>query len=102
MSLQEYTDKMKKIQSQILEFLEDEEASEENFKTLLTLLSISDRYELKLILLMISKISNNHHRCLHFFTKIERILGILFTENKNMFSNTEIFNIFKNNKRILL
>ena len=48
------------------------------------------------------KISNNYHRKINFFEKITRILK-LFKENIiNYFSNSEIFNIFKENRILLL
>ena len=62
----------------------------------------SSKDDFRLFLLIISRISDNHHRYAKFLSKIEQIL-IYFGEqmNKN-FSNCEIFDIFKNNKKILL
>ena len=51
---------------------------------------------------LISKIENNYHRFPYFFSKIERILLFFKESVKKYFSNSEIFNIFKSNKRILL
>ena len=106
MSSQEYLNIMKDIQENILTFLEEEDNSEENFIILKSKFEdtrIKDHlYELLSLLHLISKIGNNHHRFPNFFRKIERILLIFKEDIKKYFPNSEIFNIFKNNKRILL
>ena len=58
----------------------------------------------KLILLfrLIVTFANYHKRSPFFFNKIEQIILIFQVEMKNYFSNREIFNIFKSNKRLLL
>ena len=106
MNSQEYLDIMKGIQESILYFLEDEANSEENFLILENKfkdIKISEnRYELLSLLHLILKISNNHYRFPNFFSKIERILLKFKKEITKYFSNFEIFNIFKSNKRLLL
>ena len=97
---------MNEIQEHILNFLEEEANSDINFLILedkLNNLIISDNhYYLLSLLHLISKIANNHHRFPLFFSKIERILLIFKEDIKKYFSNSEIFNAFKSNKRILL
>ncbi|KAK8865465.1 hypothetical protein M9Y10_011013 [Tritrichomonas musculus] len=106
MSSQEYLDMMKNIQESILNFLGEEAKSEENFLILEEIFNnsiISDnKYYLMSLLHLISKIGNNFHRFPNFFIKIERILLIFKEDIKKYFSNSEIFNFFKSNKRILL
>ena len=106
MNSKEHFDAMKDIQENILYFLEEENNSEENFIILQRKFNdtkIKDNlYELLYLLHLISKIGNNHRRFSNFFSKIERILHIFKKDIKNYFPNSEIFNIFKNNKRILL
>ena len=61
-----------------------------------------DIEELCGFLQLIAKIEKNHHRDAQFFIKIEKIL-LYFEENiKLNLSSTEIFQIFKKSKRILL
>ena len=48
------------------------------------------------------KISKNYHRYPIFFQKIEQIVNYLVPTIKQSFTNTELFNIFKRNKRFLL
>ena len=58
--------------------------------------------DLKSLLHLILKIANNHHRTPQFNNKIEKILLYFFTKIKQTLSNSEIFQLFKNNKKILL
>ena len=106
MSSQEYLDTMKDIQENILYFLEEGANSEENFLILESKFNdtkISDnKYYLLSFMYLISKVGNNNHRFPNFFTKLDRILLFFKEDIKKYFSNSEIFNIFKSNKRILL
>ena len=106
MELQEYLEKKKTIQHNLLDFLEKDDDTEENYQNLIKLISdqkiTKDRQELKSFLYLISKISNNHHRTINLFDKIEKIIQFLVNQIKQTFSNDEIFDIFKNNKKILL
>ena len=106
MSFQAYLDTMKDIQDNILNFLEEEVNSEENFLILEKKFKdtkISDNiYDILSLLHLISRIWNNSYRFPNFFSKLERILLIFKKDIKKYFSNSEIFNIFKSNKRILL
>lgn len=58
--------------------------------------------ELQELLYLIAKISNNHRRNPAFFGKFEQILLHFEPDIKKNFTNSEIFNIFKINKRLLL
>ena len=51
---------------------------------------------------LIVSIVNNHHRFQNFISKVERVLRHFKQDLQKYFSNSEIFNIFKDNKRILL
>ena len=55
-----------------------------------------------LFLHLLTKISDNHHRIPDFFDKIGRILQVFQVDIKKYYKNSEKFNIFKSNKRILL
>ncbi|KAK8889062.1 hypothetical protein M9Y10_033805 [Tritrichomonas musculus] len=101
-----YLEEIRQIQSDLLEFLDDEPNNEENFIKLsasFEYYNINDtQNKLKLILRLISKISNNYNRKKDFFDKIDRVLTHFKDKIKEYFSNFEIFRIFKSNKRILL
>lgn len=106
MDVQDYLDKMKKIQNNILYFLNDENNIEENFQNIINSCDAhnihDDEYSLKSILHLIMNITNNHYHMHDFFNKIERILIFFKNDIKSKFQNWEIFNIFKSNKRIIL
>ncbi|KAK8842482.1 hypothetical protein M9Y10_026071 [Tritrichomonas musculus] len=103
--LQNYLHKIKKIQNSVLQYIDDEQNLEENFQNLLQMLNdqkiLEDRPTFKLILHLISTISNNHHRSPTFSSKFERILNQIKNDITKNFSNYEIFQIFKKNPKIL-
>ena len=106
MSIQEYIEDMKKIQSNLLLFLEEESNTEDNFENLRNLLIKQkiqeDKHIFSSFLYLLAKIVDNHHRGPNFFDKIFQILQILKSDIKRCYSNSEIFHLFKNNKRVLL
>ncbi|KAK8871274.1 hypothetical protein M9Y10_006990 [Tritrichomonas musculus] len=102
----EYFAMMSGILNQILEYIDNESDPEIEFHSLSELLiqqEISrNKFLLKELLHLLVKISNNYHRNSGFFSKIQAILSLFKTEILKYYSNFEIFNIFKNNKRLLL
>lgn len=105
MSTQDFLEGMNEIQTFLLQFLDDQDNTEENFKIFKSILEKQNiknkQHELRLFLRLLLKISNNHHRTAHFFDKIDRILD-LFKDNLSKYSNSELFSIFNGNKRLLL
>lgn len=73
----EYINKMKEIEENILQFLDNEVANDANLESISSLLDNSqikdDKYKLKGVLRLISHISNNYHRSKSFFSKVEYI-----------------------------
>ena len=106
MDIDQTLEDLKTIQDHLLDYIEDEENTKDNFYRLIILfddLNITDdHYDFKSILKLIVKISNNHHHGPKFYHKIDNILNLFKDEIKKYFTNSEIFNIFKSNKRILL
>ena len=106
MSIESWIDKMKNVQRVFLEYLRDESNLEENFENLIQIIKdqqiAEERYDFKEFLHLIDKIMNNHKRVNNFLNKIERILQHIKSKITEYFSNDEIFEIFKYNKRILL
>ncbi|KAK8844336.1 hypothetical protein M9Y10_024550 [Tritrichomonas musculus] len=91
-------------QKSLLKFIKNNK--EENFQELTNIIEnekiIDNKYDFKSFLHLISKISNNHYIFLGFHEKIEQLLSNYRNQMQNYFTNDEIFNIFKSNKRILL
>ena len=104
--IRSYMEKFKEIQESLFEYLDDQSTDEVIFNNLILLLEKHKMKEnpndLRLVLHLITKISNNYHRAPNFFTKIEKILNSLKEDIKNHFSEDQIFIIFKSSKCLLL
>lgn len=105
--IQDYAIKMTYIQEILLEFIGNDDTSEEDFQKLIQNFEDhqqfrSNNHELKMLLNLISKIEEYHHRAKNFNFKIEKIIKYYQDNIMNFFSNSELFNIFIKNKRILL
>ena len=96
---------MKSIQNSLLEFLEDESDANDKYENFVNLISTqkinNEEHELKALLQLINRIGNNHHRFPNFISNVERVLTQFKQDLQKYFSNSEIFDIFKDNKRIL-
>ncbi|KAK8886774.1 hypothetical protein M9Y10_042244 [Tritrichomonas musculus] len=106
MNIKQYIDDINEIQHNILEYIEKEDDEEENFQNIISSFECKGttkrKYEIKLVFRTLLKIAQNHHRTPNFFSKIEQILLYFKDEIKIFFTNADIFDIFKNNKRIIL
>ncbi|KAK8892426.1 hypothetical protein M9Y10_029653 [Tritrichomonas musculus] len=106
MSVAAYLEVLKSIQSNILQFIDMEDNSEENYQNIITILEdqkIHEKeHEIKLIIHLISKISVNHHRYPNFFSKIEKLLLYFKKEFQKNYTNDEIFELFEFDIRIIL
>ena len=102
----EYTELMQKTQEYILEYIDNENNQEEIYQNLDVFFEknnfSSNRQYIKTLLYLLVKISNEHFRHPNFFEKIEKIIRKFEKFITKYFTNKEIFNIFKSNKRILL
>lgn len=104
-TINDYITKMQKMQDELIKFITTNNHSDEDYENLANFFDeqkIRDQHEFKAILHLILNLSNNYHRNADFFTNIEQILMIFQNEIQDFFSNDEIFDIFKDNKRILL
>ena len=106
MQIHEYINEIKIYQNSILEFIENDDSSDENFGNLTDIIENSNilinKRWLKLFLFLLLKIANNHKRGPHFFDKLSQIIIYLKYYILHFFTNLEIFNFFAENKRILL
>ena len=106
MNIKEIVDNMKSIQKYIINFIENEDMLEEYYQNLGDIITKQKIHENKYLLIstlhLLTEIGNYHERCSNFFEKIEKIIIIFQDPIKKFFSNSQIFNIFKSNKRILL
>lgn len=105
MNIHDIMDDLKSIQNNILNFLEEESNLDEQSEPLDQMLPnniLQDRYKSKLIVYLIVNIFNNYQHNKDFYRKIDQILNHFIPAIKNYYSNNEIFNFFKTNKRLLL
>lgn len=98
---------MSDIQSSLITYFSaEEDTSVLNFENLIKLLYDfqirNNKHDLKIVLHIILRLSNDFHRNPYFYNRIFNILKNLEKEIKTFFTNDSIFNIFKGNKRILL
>ena len=101
--LKEYLDKMTKIQVNLLELLENEEKEANEFiKFLLEEKVDTNLIELNSVFHLILRIFNNHNHTPTSSSKLFQILSYFQNNLKENFINSEIFTIFRNNKKILL
>lgn len=106
MDITKYLDEMRNIEEYFQVFLDEEENIEKNLNNLNIKFEDmkirNNKHDLRLLLHFISSLCDNYYRSPTFYIKIERILQIFKDEIKKFYLNSEIFNIFKQNKRILL
>lgn len=106
MDINNYIKDKKDLYSIFLEFIEKENDYSNEYQNLIEECEKQkireNRNELTLFLHLISKISKNHHRNSDFSAKIEKIIKLFEESIKTKFTNSEIFNFFKNNKSLLL
>ncbi|KAK8849910.1 hypothetical protein M9Y10_018499 [Tritrichomonas musculus] len=106
MKTQTQIENLKSLQFSVLDFIDNEDGNEEHFENLCHLIErlkiTKNKPEFKLFLSLIISISNNHHRNVNFFEKIERILMEYKKIIGEYFSNNEIFTMFASNKRLIL
>lgn len=106
MDVIDYIEKKKYIQKAVLNFIDCNENNEESYDNLSFFIKEQydqeNRCELKIVLHFILEIANNYYRNSAFFNKIDQIIIALKNQIMHLFSNYEIFSIFKGNKRILL
>ena len=106
MEVRHYLGKMNEIQNTFLKYIDDENDSQEEIQKLIKILKdfqvLSNKHMLTSTIHFIASIIDYHYRTNSFFKKIFQIILFLKDEIKKNYSNFEIFNFFKNNKKVLL
>ena len=104
--IKNYVGKNKIFQNLFLSYINDEDKDESKIHNLRIFFKkeklLENKQVMQQILHFIASITNNHHRTNNFFIKIEAFFEIFINDIKKYFTNLEIFNIFKKNKRMLL
>ncbi|KAK8898112.1 hypothetical protein M9Y10_000381 [Tritrichomonas musculus] len=106
MNFEEFVEKKKSIQNALLEFLDDESDADDKFENFVNLVTsqqiIKNQHDFKELLYLIYDIGRYRPHVPKFISKVERVLRQFKQYLQQYFSNSEIFKIFKRNKRILL
>ena len=106
MEIKKYICQKKELYDILLEYIDCNDQLSIYFQNLIDIFENQEikesQAEFRLFLHTLSKISKNHYRDQFFSHKIEKILIYMKEDIKQTFSNSQIMNIFKNNKLILL
>ena len=104
--IQKYINEKKELYTTLMEFLEQEDDSDQSFKNLINLIHQQkleeSREKLEEFLILITNVANNHHREKSLFKKLFQIIQQYESQIKQTYSNFEIYNIFESNKMIVL
>lgn len=104
--IERYLNEMKRIQENFIDFLDNEGNTEEKIQYLNHFFEDinirNDKSKMSILFRFISSIYDNHHRGTNFLNKIFSILQLFKEDIQKYFLNSEIYNIFKGNKQILL
>lgn len=103
---EEYIQRKKELQKNLLAYLTVSEDAEENYQNFIKVINDQKIYEKKYefieFLHLFSNICNNHNQSPTFWTKVEKIFGEIKNSLETFSINNTIFNIFSKNKKILL
>ena len=106
MEINEYIDKMKEIQEQLIQFIDSDDQADYGFKVLKRFYDTKKiglvPMDIKSIIYLIQHISSNNHRKADFYDKMREFFKNYEKDIKKLFTNDEIFNLFKDDKLILL
>ena len=108
MEVEQYISQKKTLYKSLLDFIvaDDSVTIDDTYNKLLVHLkrlnNEAESEEILEFLKLISIISSNYHFTVEFFEKIKKIILFLSQKIKQSFTNRQIFDIFKKNKRVLL
>ena len=106
MNIEKYFEKMSNIQKTIEEFIVAKDNLEENYEKIKKIFSkeeiFKDRNQVKALLYLLKSICKSHNRQNDMIHKIEQIINQNKSMIKDKLTNSELFDIFKNEKLILL
>ena len=107
-TMESYIEDKKNLYTTILEFLEesdeynDDESLNESIQELIKVQQIEgDAEEMRQFLEIVKNIGEHHHRDQHFNERMNQLLLHYKDQIKQTLSNSEIFHIFENNKKIV-
>ena len=106
MNAHEYLKKMYDVHNLLLDYIDEEVNEQEKLNNFLKLFNshkiVEDKHLITSTIHLLSSIINYHHRATNFFNKIFNIILFLKNEFPQNYSDFEIFEFFKRNKRVIL
>ncbi|KAK8896930.1 hypothetical protein M9Y10_014856 [Tritrichomonas musculus] len=106
MEIEEFVEKKKELYSTLLDFIETSDDFENELSTLIQVFEkqeiLQDRVETLNLFNLISTLEENHYRTVAFYEKFEQLFNYIIKEKQFSISNSDLFQIYKNNKRMLL
>ena len=106
MEIKAHVSKMKELYSAFINFIEATDGYQDEYGSFIQVLENQEILKNPVLTLdlhrLISSVEENHQRTSDFYEKIEQIIQYVFKNSKTSFSNSEIFQIYKTGKRILL
>lgn len=106
MDYAQYIEQKQNLQRILLNFVEKIEEANEDYNQLIEgikkQINREDENDLREFLHLVLNIANYHRRQQGFFEKIEQIINYFKNDIKQILSNSRIYDIFKDNKMILL
>lgn len=104
MSIAKYIEQTRTVNENLLRFLEkiEEEEGSHDINIFRELKTRDNSHEIRLFLRILLQIYNNHGSNSNLYNKVEQILKFFKDKIQQFYSNSEIFDIFASNKRILL
>ncbi|KAK8839044.1 hypothetical protein M9Y10_032510 [Tritrichomonas musculus] len=101
-----YLEKMNEIQNILLQYIDEEDNTQEKYQNFVKLFTnhkiFENKHLLTSVIHLLASIIDYHYRKINFFDKIFKIILFLKDEIKKNYSNLEIFNFFKSNKKVIL
>ena len=106
MNAHEYLKKMSDVHNLLLDYIDEEVNEQEKLNNFLKFFNshkiVEDKHLITSTIHLLSSIINYHHRATNFFNKIFNIILFLKNEFPQNYSDFEIFEFFKRNKRVIL
>ena len=106
MDVQNYLNKMNEIRNILLEYIDEEADDQGKFQNLIDIFKTNkiqgNKHLLASTIHLLSSIIDNHYRKIYFFNKIFNIILFFKEELAKYFTNFEIYDFFRNNKRVIL
>lgn len=106
MTYQTYLNQKRELYYNLFQFIDNENNDDEEYDCFIQIINkqkiLEDKKDLEIFIEMIVQIANNHHFDLNFYGNIKKIVQFLAKSIKQTFTNSNIYELFKSNKRIML